>query len=90
MTKQERFSEAVRHMASGQTALLLMEGLLLNLVEKRIIEADELIDMVQTIIETKRQLVEDEAEDEVAKCAIAMLATIENTLIAAGQTAPAG
>ncbi|SFU82820.1 hypothetical protein SAMN02799631_02548 [Methylobacterium sp. 174MFSha1.1] len=70
--------------AAGQAALMLVESLMLALVERGVVPADDLIEAVETVIETKRRLVEDGHEPAVAARAAAMLATIANSLAAAG------
>ncbi len=72
------------HAAAGQAALMLVESLMLALVERKVIPADELIEAVETVIETKRRLAEDGHEPEIAARAVAMLAGIANSLAAAG------
>ena len=70
--------------AAGQAALMLIESLMLALVERQVIPADELIEAVETVIETKRRLAEDGHETQTAARAAAMLAGIANSLAAAG------
>ena len=83
---EQDFSAEVRFQASGQAALMLIEGMFLDLIEKKVVAAQSLIDTVDAIIDTKRALLEAGAEDEVAACAISMLITIENSLLAAQQS----
>ena len=80
----ERDGMDLAHAAAGQAALMLVESLMLALVERRVIPAAELIEAVETVIETKRRLAEDGHEPEIAARAAAMLATIANSLAAAG------
>ncbi|AWN46101.1 hypothetical protein DK419_07075 [Methylobacterium terrae] len=76
-----------QHAAAGQAALMLVESLMLVLVERAVIPAAELIEAVETVIETKRRLAEDGHEPEVAAQAAAMLTTLANSLAAAGPSA---
>ncbi len=76
-----------RQAAAGQAALMLVESLMLVLVERAVIPASELIEAVETVIETKRRLAEDGYEPEVATQAAAMLTTLANSLAAAGPVA---
>lgn len=80
----ERGGIDLAHAAAGQAALMLVESLMLALVERKVIPADELIEAVETVIETKRRLAEDGHEPEIAARAAAMLAGIANSLAAAG------
>jgi hypothetical protein len=70
--------------AAGQAALMLVESLMLALVERRVVPSSELVEAVETVIETKRRLAEDGHEPDVAARAAAMLTTIANSLAAAG------
>ncbi|WP_157080791.1 hypothetical protein [Methylobacterium variabile] len=77
------------HAAAGQAALMLVESLMLVLVERRMIDADELIGAVETVIDTKRQLAEYGHEPEVARLAATLLTTLANSIAAAGPKAAA-
>jgi hypothetical protein len=70
--------------AAGQAALMLVESLMLALVERRVVPSSELVEAVETVIETKRRLAEDGHEPDVAARAAVMLTTIANSLAAAG------
>lgn len=70
--------------AVGQAALMLIESLMLALVERKVVPPSELVEAVETVIETKRRLAADGHEPEVAARAAAMLTTIANSLAAAG------
>lgn len=70
--------------AAGQAALMLVESLMLALVERQVIPAAALIEAVETVIETKRRLAADGHEPETALRAAAQLATLANSLAAAG------
>lgn len=72
--------------AAGQAALMLVESLMLALVERGVVPSDDLIEAVETVMETKRRLAEDGHEPVIAARAAAMLATIANSLAAAGPT----
>lgn len=72
------------HAAAGQAALMLVESLMLALVERGVMPAAEMVEAVETVIETKRRLAEDGHEPEIAARAAAMLAGIANSLAASG------
>ncbi|TNC09258.1 hypothetical protein FF100_27225 [Methylobacterium terricola] len=76
------------HAAAGQAALMLVESLMLALVERGTIPAMELIEAVETVIDTKRRLAAEGHEPKVAGQAVAMLTTIANSLAAAGPARP--
>ena len=75
------------HAAAGQAALMLVESLMLSLVERRVIDPGELIEAVETVIETKRRLAADGREPAIAREAVALLTTIANSLAATGLAA---
>ncbi|WP_133123390.1 hypothetical protein [Methylobacterium frigidaeris] len=72
-----------QHAASGQAALMLIESLMLALVERKVIPASELVEAVETVIETKRRLAANGHEPEIAARAAALLTTLANSLAAA-------
>ncbi|MGX7704754.1 hypothetical protein [Methylobacterium sp. Gmos1] len=76
--------DGMEQVAAGQAALMLVESLMLALVECRVLPSAELVEAVETVIETKRRLAEDGHEPEIAARAAAMLTTIANSLAAAG------
>lgn len=76
---------AIGQAAAGQAALMLVESLMLALVERKVIPSSELIEAVETVIDTKRRLAEAGQEPETASRAAAMLTTIANSLAAAAQ-----
>ncbi|KMO16201.1 hypothetical protein [Methylobacterium indicum] len=73
--------------AEAQAALMLVESLMLVLVERRVIPAADLVEAVETVIETKRRLTADGREPAVATQAAALLTTIANSLAAAAPPA---
>ncbi|TGE01207.1 hypothetical protein [Methylobacterium nonmethylotrophicum] len=75
------------HAAAGQAALMLVESLMLSLVERRVIDSGELVEAVEAVIETKRQLASGGREPEIAREAVALLTTIANSLAATGPAA---
>ncbi len=80
MVIEPPFSEDIQLKASGQAALMLLEALIIDLIETGVLSPDRAIDSIQTVVETKQQLVADEKEDEVGRCAIGKLLVIENSL----------
>lgn len=70
--------------AAGQAALMLVESLMLALAERQVIPLAALIEAVETVIEIKRRLATDGHEPETARRAAALLATLANSLAAAG------
>ncbi|MEE8630762.1 MULTISPECIES: hypothetical protein [Methylobacterium] len=73
--------------AEAQAALMLVESLMLVLVEHGTVPAAELVEAVETVIETKRRLAAEGQEPEVATQAAALLTTIANSLAAAAAPA---
>ncbi|SEP05757.1 hypothetical protein SAMN04487843_106136 [Methylobacterium sp. ap11] len=69
--------------AEAQAALMLVESLMLVLVERGTVPAAELVEAVETVIETKRRLAAEGQEPAVATQAAALLTTLANSLAAA-------
>jgi hypothetical protein len=61
---------------------MLLESLLLDMVSKNLLSVEELSETIQTVIDSKRQLMRDGSEDEVAECALGLLATLHNSVLA--------
>jgi hypothetical protein len=76
--------------ASGQAALMLIESLFLQLVERKLVSAEDLAETIQTVIDAKRQLIADGLEQEVAQCALGLMATVHNSVLAARVSAADG
>jgi hypothetical protein len=81
-------SEAVKHQAYGEAALMLVESLMFVLIEQGIFTRQQMIVAVESAIATKRQMVQDGNHPEIAAVAAGMLSVIANSL-AADKASPA-
>jgi hypothetical protein len=76
-------SETIQHLASGEAALLLLECVLHQLLDRKLLSTNEILDAIETAISTKRQMILDGEHAEVASVAIGTLQGIANSLVAA-------
>jgi hypothetical protein len=74
--------EATHHLAEGEAALVLLEGLLHLLVGKGILTSEEVIGWVETAIDVKRQMAADGTAPELSRIAAGMLVKVANTIAA--------
>jgi hypothetical protein len=72
--------EAVLHDAAGHAALLAVEALILTLIDKRVLSADEAIEAVDLCVATKRQLAEEGKHPQVSMTAARLLSVFTNSL----------
>ncbi len=82
-------SDAVKHLAYGEAALMLVECLMFVLVEQRVFTTQQMISAVENALATKRQMVRDGEHPEIAAVAAGMLSVIANSL-AAGRATSGG
>jgi hypothetical protein len=79
-------SDIAKHLAYGEAALMLIEGLMLILVEQRVLTTQELVEAVENAIATKHQMVADREHPEIASVAVGILSTVANSLAAGKDT----
>jgi hypothetical protein len=82
--KTERPGETARHLAEGEAALVLLESVLLTLVGKGVLTADEVISSVESVVDVKRQMAADGASPELSTIAAGILVKVANSIAAAG------
>jgi len=70
-------------LAEGEAALLLAESMLLALVETRLLGKEQVIEAIETVIATKRAMVNDGEAPRVSAAAIGLLTNIANSIAAA-------
>jgi hypothetical protein len=72
--------ERVLHDAAGHAAFLAIEALILTLIDKQILGADEAIEAIELCVATKRQLAEDGKHPQISMTAARMLSVLTNSL----------
>jgi hypothetical protein len=77
--------ETLKFLAESQAALLLAESLMLVLLEAKLVDKEQLVDAIETVIATKRSMIIDGKAPEVAAAAIGLLSGIANSLTAMGE-----
>ena len=75
-------SETAMRLAEGEAALMLVESLMLALVERRLLSPDQVIEAIETVIETKRAMAEDGSHPEISSAAAGLAGTIANSVAA--------
>ncbi|MFK8251884.1 hypothetical protein [Ancylobacter terrae] len=76
--------------AKAQAALMLVESLALSLVEQGVLTREEVVEVIENVIETKRRMGEESEDPEVAHAAAGMLSVIANSVRAAHSAPPVG
>jgi len=72
-----------RLLAHGQAALMLVESVLLVLIETGIVAKEQMVEAIEAVISSKRDLAEEEERRAVSEAAIGLLSGIANSLRAA-------
>jgi hypothetical protein len=78
--------EKILHLAYAEASVVLLESLMLVLLERGVLSKDELVDALETSIETKRGFIDDGIHAEIAKLAAGTLTRIANSLAAADRS----
>jgi hypothetical protein len=76
-------SEEMKHLAYGEASLMLIECLMLALIERGVLTTHEVIGAVEAAVATKRQMVDDGDQAQIASVAAGVLSTLANSLRAA-------
>lgn len=80
-------AEQERHMAEGEAALMLVESLAIALVEQDLLSREQMADVIETVIETKRRSGGDTEHAAISDAALGILSTLANSVSAAGSAA---
>ena len=75
------------HLAYAEASVLLIECLMRLLVEKQVITVAQLVEEVETAIDTKHIMVADNRHPQIARLASGVLARIANSLSATNPVA---
>jgi hypothetical protein len=79
-----RPSDTTRHLAYAEAAVMLIECLMLVLIEQRVLTTQQLVDVVENAIATKRQMVQEGEHPGISAVAAGLLSTMANSLAAGG------
>lgn len=74
--------------AKAQAALMLVESLALSLVEQGVLTSEQVVELIENVIETKRRMGEESEDPEVAHASAGMLSVIANSVRVAHPPAP--
>lgn len=85
MIDRESPADLKMHLAYAEASVMLVECLMLVLMEKKVLPIADLVDVVETAIEAKQQLVTERSHPEIATIAAGVLSKIANSLAAGHQ-----
>jgi hypothetical protein len=72
--------DELMHLAYAEAAVMLLECLMVKLVERGVLNMDELIETIETSLEAKRSMVHDKVHPEIAVVAAGVLTRLANSL----------
>lgn len=78
----------VSHLAQAEAAIMLVEALMTLLVERRILSKEEVVETIETVMETKRQMAAEGLHPQISTVAAGLLSTITNSIAAVRAPAP--
>jgi hypothetical protein len=74
--------DLIAHLAQGEAAWMLLESLMLAMIDRGLVSRDDLIDMVENVSATKKQMVAEREHPRIASVAVGLLSTLGNSLAA--------
>jgi hypothetical protein len=80
-------SEHIRHLAQAEAALMLVECVMLTLIERGVVVAEDMLEATEISLQTKRRMIEEGSHPAISTVAAGMLKTIANSLAAARYSA---
>jgi hypothetical protein len=80
--------DVVKHLAQAEAALMLLECLILELIEQGVLGKQNFLNSIETVVETKRRMLEEREHATISEVALGILSTLANS-VAAGINAPA-
>ena len=78
-------ADQLRALAEGEAALMLVESLMLAMIEEGLIGRERVVEAVETVIETKRNLAERDQHPEISRPAVGIVRALANSIAAAKQ-----
>jgi hypothetical protein len=82
-TPTGRPDEQTLHLAYAEASIVLIEALMLLLLERRAVSVEELIDCLETAVDTKHELAKDGSHPRLSMIAVGVLDSIANSIRAA-------
>lgn len=78
-------SAVTLHLAYAEASIMLIEGIVQLLIDRRVVRLEEVVETIETTIQTKRLLAEEGAHPEISRIAAGVLTTLANS-VAAGSS----
>jgi len=82
-TPTGRTDEQTLHLAYAEASVVLIESLMLLLVERRLVSVEDLIECMETAVETKQELAKAGSHPRLSVIAVGVLDSIANSVRAA-------
>jgi hypothetical protein len=76
--------DTITHLAYAEAAVMLIECLMVQLVERGVLSVDDLLETIETTLETKRVLEHEQHHPEISRVAAGVLSRMANS-VAAGR-----
>ena len=90
---RQRSGGEVRRKAEGQAAIMLIESLLLTLMDRSVLTKTDVLEAIEIVIETKRNIAADGQSADVERAAEGLLVSLANSIMSSSlrkrSTAPA-
>jgi hypothetical protein len=76
-------SDTTLHLAYAEASVLLIESVIMLLHDRGVLSRDDLLQAVDTVIDTKQHLIDRDIHPEIARVAAGVLRRLQNSLAAA-------
>jgi hypothetical protein len=76
------------HLAYAEASIVMLECLMLKLIERGVLSADEIVEALETAIDTKRILAAEGVHPQIGKVAAGALIRVANSVAAASPIPP--
>jgi hypothetical protein len=74
--------EVVEHLAQAEATLMLLECLILELIEQRVLSKQDFLNSIETVVETKRRMLEEHEHATISQVALGILSKLANSVAA--------
>lgn len=74
--------DVIQHLAEAEAGLWLSESLILSLIRAGVLDKQNAIEAIETVIEAKRSILSETSSPDIARLAIGILSAIANSIAA--------
>ena len=82
VTPGQRSGDETRRKAEGQAAMMLIESVLLALIDRAVLTKADVLESIEIVIETKRNIAAEGRSVDVERAAEGLLVNLANSLMA--------